>query len=99
MKFILGLAILCAVTVSLAVEQEANPFPRYKPFSRAPAPLDIRTNTYGASRTAPNALGVGDTVPDFTVPRAGWRDGFTGRCAIFRSGCRDLLSRPLVTCM
>ena len=71
MKFILGLAILCAVTVSLAVEQEANPFPRYKPFSRAPAPLDIHTNTYGASRTAPNALGVGDTVPDFTVPRAG----------------------------
>ena len=71
MKFILGLAIFCVVHASLAVEREVDPVPRYKPFSRAPSPLDIRTNSYGASRTAPNALEIGDTVPDFTVPRAG----------------------------
>ena len=45
--------------------------PRYKPSSRSPEPLDIRTNTYGASRSAPGAVEIGDRVPDFTLPRAG----------------------------
>jgi hypothetical protein len=46
-------------------------FPRYKPSSRSPAPMDIRTNAYGASRSAPDALEIGDVAPDFTLPRAG----------------------------
>ncbi len=41
--------------------------PKYKPSSRAPEPLDIRTNAYGFSRSAPQALGIGDTVPDFSA--------------------------------
>ena len=49
----------------------ADDFPRYKPSSRSPEPLDIRTNSYGASRFAPEALEIGDAVPDFSVPRAG----------------------------
>lgn len=46
-------------------------YPRYKPSSRSPEPMDIRTNAYGASRSAPDALEIGDTAPDFTLPRAG----------------------------
>ena len=84
MKLMVGLAILCALQASLAIERDADPIPRYKPYSRAPAPLDIRTNSYGASRTAPNALGIGDTVPDFTVPRAG--GGMVSLAAARRSG-------------
>ncbi len=45
--------------------------PHYKPASRAPAPMDIRTNAYGASRAAPEALGIGDAAPDFLIPRVG----------------------------
>lgn len=41
--------------------------PLYKPSSRAPEPLDIRTNQYGYSSTAPNALAIGDVAPDFEV--------------------------------
>ena len=46
-------------------------YPRYKPSSRSPQPMDIRTNAYGASRSAPDALEIGDVAPDFTLPRAG----------------------------
>ncbi len=45
--------------------------PMYKPSSRSPAAIDITTNEYGFSRSAPGALGIGDTAPDFTLPRAG----------------------------
>ncbi len=51
--------------------QAEEAFPRYKPSSRSAEPMDIRTNAYGASRDAPNAIGVGDVVPDFTLARAG----------------------------
>ncbi len=51
--------------------QAAEAFPRYKPSARSAEPMDIRTNAYGASRDAPNAFGVGDVVPDFTLARAG----------------------------
>lgn len=46
-------------------------YPRYKPSSRSPEPMDIRSNAYGASRSAPDALKIGDHAPDFTLPRAG----------------------------
>ena len=45
----------------------ADVFPKYKPSSRSPEPLDIRTNEYGFSQSAPNALRVGDKLPDFKV--------------------------------
>jgi hypothetical protein len=62
-------ALLQATPGSLWAEEDS--FPSYKPSSRSPQPLDIRTNAYGASRNAPDALGIGARVPDFTVPRAG----------------------------
>lgn len=62
------IALLCALAPALAT---ASDYPRYKPASRSPEPLDIRTNAYGASRSAPDALRIGDRAPDFTVPRAG----------------------------
>lgn len=45
--------------------------PHYKPSSRSPEALDITTNAYGFSRTAPNALELGQNVTDFVLPRAG----------------------------
>ena len=48
--------------------------PRYKPSSRAPEALDITTNAYGYSRTAPGALGIGDQPAQFVLPRAGGGD-------------------------
>ena len=42
--------------------------PKYKPSSRSSAAIDITSNEYGYSNTAPQALGIGDTAPDFTVP-------------------------------
>ena len=55
--------------------------PRYKPYSRAQRPMDITSDNYGASSSAPNALGVGDFAPDFSLPRAG---GGTGSLAKLR---------------
>ncbi len=63
-----GLALSTASAVLSAAE---DPYPRYKPSTRSPEPIDIRTNAYGASRSAPNALEIGARAPDFTVPRAG----------------------------
>ncbi|MEM7019632.1 MAG: hypothetical protein AAF512_20135 [Pseudomonadota bacterium] len=56
---------------AVASAEEEKPYPRYKASSRQPEPVDIRTSSYGASRSAPNALQVGDKVSDFNVPRAG----------------------------
>jgi len=53
-----------------ALNAADDAFPRYKPASRT-EPMDIRTNAYGASRSAPNALKIGDLAPDFKLPRAG----------------------------
>ena len=41
--------------------------PMYKPSSRWPVPLDITSNDYGRSASAPEALEIGDVAPDFTV--------------------------------
>lgn len=73
------LALTCVLTCLLAVGADSSwaedgssaQYPRYKPSSRSPEALDIRTDAYGASRDAPDALGIGALVPDFTVPRAG----------------------------
>lgn len=63
-------ALLHGMTAGAAIADD-NVVPRYKPSSRSPEALDIRSNSYGASRDAPDALEIGDRVPDFTVPRAG----------------------------
>lgn len=67
------LMLLCLALPGLALPglARAEDYPRYKPASRNPEPMDIRTNAYGASRSAPEALRIGDTAPDFVAPRAG----------------------------
>lgn len=66
------LMLLCLTMPGLALPglARAEDYPRYKPASRNPEPIDIRTNAYGASRSAPDALRIGDTAPDFVVPQA-----------------------------
>jgi len=61
---------LCLFQVH-AVAVESSAYPRYKPSNGSPQALDIRSNTYGVSRDAPEALGVGDIVPDFEIPKVG----------------------------
>ncbi len=67
-RTILLIGVLCSLPPALAT---ADDYPRYKPASRSPEPMDIRTNAYGASRSAPNALRIGETAPDFTLRQAG----------------------------
>ena len=60
--------LVASIAFALASVAQAPAAPKYKPSARSPQPLDITTNAYGFSRTAPNALAVGDTVPDFLAP-------------------------------
>lgn len=52
-------------------QEPAAAVPHYKPSSRSPAPVDITSNAYGFSRSAPDALAIGDRAPDFQLRRAG----------------------------
>lgn len=63
--------ILLVTSATNLLAQTLAPAPRYKPASRSPEALDIRTNAYGASRSAPNALVIGDRVMDFSAPAVG----------------------------
>lgn len=67
-RFLLAVAILAGVATPSLTWSADTEGPHYKPASRAPAPMDIRTNAYGASRSAPSALGIGDLAPDFLIP-------------------------------
>ncbi len=60
-----------SATIYTAVGAAEAVHPKYKPSARSPEAIDILSNAYGASRSAPNALGIGDTAPDFELPRAG----------------------------
>lgn len=72
MKLALACALLCLLQpIANAAAADDGAIPRYKPSSRSPQPLDIRSNAYGASRSAPDAHGIGTRVEDFKVPRAG----------------------------
>ena len=51
--------------------QSTDLTPRYKPSSRSPQAQDIRSNAYGASRSAPDALEIGDKVADFSAAMPG----------------------------
>lgn len=44
--------------------------PMYKPSSSSTAPMSITDPAYGASKTAPNAPGMGVTLEDFEVALA-----------------------------
>ncbi len=69
-----ALVALLGIAMSLGAygaPMDAAKTPLYKPSSRSPQPLDILDNRYGASVSAPNALEIGDKVPDFRIPRAG----------------------------
>lgn len=44
--------------------------PMYKPSSKSPAPMSIVDPAYGAYGDAPNAPGLGATIPDFEVALA-----------------------------
>ena len=69
---VLALLSVVGLSPTLASAAENNSaYPTYKPASRSPEPIDIRRNAYGASRSAPDALKIGERAPDFTVPRAG----------------------------
>ncbi len=65
------LATLSAGHLSVGAQPQGEQVPRYKPSARSPEALDIRTNAYGASGSAPGALELGDTVVDFSAPRPG----------------------------
>lgn len=69
MRFIT--AIVISVLCSSAVAERGEAIPKYKPSSRSPQALDIRSNAYGASASAPDALSIGALAPAFSVPRAG----------------------------
>jgi hypothetical protein len=58
-----------ALLAASIVPADDAAFPSYKPSSRA-APMDIRTNAYGASHSAPDALKIDDVAPAFTLPLA-----------------------------
>ena len=49
----------------------AEEIPRYKSSSRAPEPLPITSNEYGASELAPASIGIGTQAPDFELPVSG----------------------------
>ena len=66
----IALAIVLASTLHVAVASD-NGVPRYKPSGRSPEPVDITISAYGASRSAPEALTIGEVAPDFVLPRAG----------------------------
>jgi hypothetical protein len=69
MKRLLVLGIVaCLWTNQTAAQTDV---PLYKSSSRNPLAEDISTNAYGASNLAPDALGVGETAPDFTLPAIG----------------------------
>ncbi len=64
-------SLLCVSLLAGNAARADETFPRYKPSSRSPEALDIRTNAYGASRDAPDALRIGDLAPEFSAPKAG----------------------------
>ena len=64
----LGVLVCGAASTTIA---DDSAIPKYKPSSRSPLAIDIRSATYGASRLAPNALSIGDPAPNFEVARAG----------------------------
>ena len=65
-----GLWIIVVVACLWVANSIAQP-PLYKPSSRSSTPLDISSNSYGASTLAPAAIGIGETAPNFSLPMVG----------------------------
>lgn len=61
--------VIVAISCTASVSADSQT-PRYKPSGSSPEPLDITLNSYGFSRTAPQALAIGEQAPDFTLPSA-----------------------------
>lgn len=60
-KFLLATCLLmstCFVSADI---------PLYKPSSSSPSPIDISSNEYGGHSVAPDALGIGELAPDFSL--------------------------------
>ena len=66
MRVIFSILLLCAVVTAQAAQ-----VPKYKPSSRFAEPVNIMTNEYGRSRSAPDALQVNAAAPLFQLPRVG----------------------------
>lgn len=60
------LVILGLLLAGSALAEEP---PKRKPSKFSKAPIDITTDAYGAFSDAPDAPGVGDVIPDFSLPR------------------------------
>jgi hypothetical protein len=70
-NWLAGLIMLVLTCTASLVSAETDQAPRYKPSSRSPQAQDIRSNAYGASRSAPDALEIGDQVTDFSAAMPG----------------------------
>ena len=68
MKLLRTSLMLGSIVFALISAADAPAVPKYKPSARSPQALDITTNEYGFSRSAPAALALGATVPDFIAP-------------------------------
>lgn len=60
-------AAAAAAAESSYVAPEGPPPPMYKPSRYSEAPMPITDPAYGFSKTAPDAPGMGVTIPDFEV--------------------------------
>lgn len=68
---ILQVLLTLSFVANLMPNAIADEIPAYKPSVASIAPVDITTNAYGQSPLAPNALGIGEIAPDFSLPRSG----------------------------
>ena len=68
MKLLRTSLLLGSMALVMASVAATPAVPKYKPSARSPQPLDITSNAYGFSRSAPDALALGATVPDFIAP-------------------------------
>jgi len=69
LRLLVTMLVVTVLTSSAYAQTKDHPF--YKPSSRAPETIDILSNPYGASRSAPDALAIGDVAPNFSAPKVG----------------------------
>ena len=63
-----GLIVLATAIGALTAHADGPP--RFKPSKYSEAPVDITTDAYGAYSNALQAPRMGDTLVDFTLPKA-----------------------------
>jgi hypothetical protein len=62
------MALVMSLGAGSALADEGPP--TFKPSKFSEAPVDITTDAYGAFNGAPDAPQVGDTLADFSLPKA-----------------------------